>query len=165
MAGSLVKLGAWGGDHGGKEYDVTVAPQRLEGFWLRYGKVIDCISSPTSTRTRTSTPSAPGAAKAASPSRPSVLKYSNLNSINVTQITFEPSEYVKEVHGSVGPIGDYTHVVTSLKLVTSQRTIGPFGNGAGTPFAVPVLNNGSVVGFFARAGPYLESIGIYVHPF
>ncbi|BAS84591.1 Os03g0399900, partial [Oryza sativa Japonica Group] len=71
QAGSLVKLGAWGGDHGGKEYDVTVAPQRLEGFWLRYGKVIDCISSPTSTRTRTSTPSAPGAAKAASPSRPS----------------------------------------------------------------------------------------------
>ena len=65
----------------------------------------------------------------------------------------------------MGPIGDYTHVVTSLKLVTSQRTIGPFGNGAGTPFAVPVLNNGSVVGFFARAGPYLESIGIYVHPF
>lgn len=44
QAGSLVKLGAWGGDHGGKEYDVTVAPQRLEGFWLRYGKVIDCIS-------------------------------------------------------------------------------------------------------------------------
>ncbi|EAZ27234.1 hypothetical protein OsJ_11171 [Oryza sativa Japonica Group] len=147
MAGSLVKLGAWGGDHGGKEYDVTVAPQRLEGFWLRYGKVIDCISSPTSTRTRTSTPSAPGAAKAASPN--------HVRAIGVRE------------GGArlVGPIGDYTHVVTSLKLVTSQRTIGPFGNGAGTPFAVPVLNNGSVVGFFARAGPYLESIGIYVHPF
>lgn len=91
--------------------------------------------------------------------------YMQIKYNNVPQITLEPSEYVKEVHGSVGPIGDYTHVVTSLKLVTNQRTIGPFGNGAGTPFAVPVLNNGSVVGFFARAGPYLESIGIYVHPF
>uniref|UniRef100_A0A0D9VV10 Jacalin-type lectin domain-containing protein n=1 Tax=Leersia perrieri TaxID=77586 RepID=A0A0D9VV10_9ORYZ len=73
-----------------------------------------------------------------------------------------PSEHVTEVHGSVGPIGDYAHVVTSLKLVTNLRTVGPFGHGAGTHFAVPVLVGASVVGFFARAGLYLEALGVYV---
>ncbi|XP_015690546.1 protein GOS9-like [Oryza brachyantha] len=147
---SLVKLGAWGGNHGGSEHDLTVAPQRLEGFSVRYGKVIDCISFSYLDKDK---------------ALHSVGPWGGAGGVSTETITFGPSEYVKEVHGSLGPIGDFTDVVTSLKFVTNHRTIGPFGHGTGTPFVIPVLNNASIVGFFARAGLYLESIGIYVHPF
>ena len=70
-----------------------------------------------------------------------------------------------DVAGSVGPIGDLTHVITSLKIVTNRATYGPFGRGDGTPFNVPVLNNGSIVGMFARAGDYLDAVGFYILPF
>ncbi|KAF0921392.1 hypothetical protein E2562_006962 [Oryza meyeriana var. granulata] len=146
---SLVKLGPWGGNHGGSEHDVTVAPQRLEGVSLRRGKVIDCISFTYLDKDK---------------NLHTVGPWGGHGGVATETITFGPSEYVKEVHGSVGSIGDYTHVVTSLKFVTNHRTIGPFGDGAGTPFGVPVLNNGSVVGFFARAGLYLEAVGVYVCP-
>ncbi|KAF0921391.1 hypothetical protein E2562_006961 [Oryza meyeriana var. granulata] len=61
-------------------------------------------------------------------------------------------------------VRDYTHVITSLKFVTNHHTIGPFGDGTDTPFGFPVLNNGSIIGFFARASHCLEAIGVYVHP-
>jgi hypothetical protein len=81
------------------------------------------------------------------------------------QITLDPSEYVTEVAGAVGPIGDLPRVVTALKIIANRATYGPFGRGDGTPFSIPVLNNGSIVGVFARAVDYLDAVGFYVHPF
>ncbi|KAG0517535.1 hypothetical protein BDA96_09G097500 [Sorghum bicolor] len=76
-------------------------------------------------------------------------------------ITLGPHEYVTEVAGSDGPIGELTHTITSLKFVTNHTTYGPFGRGDGTSFNVPVLNNDNIVGKFARADQYLDAIGFY----
>jgi hypothetical protein len=84
------------------------------------------------------------------------------------QITLGPSEYITEVAWSVGPfeLKDVEHCITSLKFVTNQGTYGPFGYGVdSTHHSLPVLNNGSVVGMFARAGDYRDAIGFYVLPF
>ena len=150
MQAGLVKIGTWGaGDHG-SAYDITVAPQRLESISLRYGKIIDCIAF--SYRDRD------GKLHAAGP-------WGGAGGVSDEVITLGAHEYVTEVAGSVGPIGDLTHTITSLKFVTNRGTYGPFGRGDGTPFNVPVLNNGSVVGMFARADQYLDAIGFYVLPF
>lgn len=45
QAGSTVaKIGPWGGDYGGRDHDVTVAPRRLRSVSLRHGKIIDSIA-------------------------------------------------------------------------------------------------------------------------
>ncbi|KAL6650096.1 hypothetical protein ACP70R_014320 [Stipagrostis hirtigluma subsp. patula] len=75
---------------------------------------------------------------------------------------------VTEVAWSVGPtkLEGVGHCVISLKFVTNHATYGPLGKGLdSTHYTMPVLNNGSVVGMFARAGDYLEAIGFYVLPF
>ena len=150
MQAALVKIGTWGsGDHG-SAYDITVAPQRLESITIRWGKVIDWISF--SYRDRS------GKMHTAGP-------WGGTGGVSDEVITLGPHEYVTEVAGSVGPIGELTHTITSLKFVTNRATYGPFGRGDGTAFNVPVLNNGSVVGMFARADQYLDAIGFYVLPF
>ncbi|CAL4914798.1 unnamed protein product [Urochloa decumbens] len=148
--GSLVKLGTWGGD-AGLPCDIAVAPLRLESVSLRWGKVIDWISFTYRDRD--------GNLHAAGPWG------GNGKGEGDETITLGASEYVTEVAGTVGPIGEYARTVSSLKFVTNRGTYGPFGRGAGAPFSVPVLNNGSVVGMFARAGEFLDAIGFYVLPF
>jgi len=75
---------------------------------------------------------------------------------------------VTEVHGEYGSY--YGHNgIANLTFVTNRGRHGPFG-GVDTSgwdrFSVPVKNNSSIVGFFARTGnPYLSAIGVYVRPF
>ncbi|VAI83548.1 unnamed protein product [Triticum turgidum subsp. durum] len=86
----------------------------------------------------------------------------------VVQITLGPSEYITQVDWSVGPfkLKEIEHCITSIKFVTNQATYGPFGHAVdSTHYSLPVLNNGSVVGMFGRAGDYLHAIGFYVLPF
>ncbi|XP_062211488.1 horcolin-like isoform X2 [Phragmites australis] len=146
---SVVKLGTWGGD-GGITHDITVAPQRLESITIRWGKVIDWIAFSYRDRDKQLHTAGP---------------WGGTGGKSEEMITLDASEYVTDVAGSVGPIGDLTHVITSLKIVTNRATYGPFGRGDGTPFNIPVLNNGSIVGMFARAGDYLDAVGFYILPF
>ena len=80
------------------------------------------------------------------------------------QICLGPSEYITEVRGTIGP---YTtpnsNLITSLKLVTNVASYGPFGQGEGTPFHIPAQSNNSIVGFFGRAGWYVDAIGVYIN--
>ncbi|KAK3151848.1 hypothetical protein QOZ80_3AG0251410 [Eleusine coracana subsp. coracana] len=146
---SVVKLGTWGGD-GGIAHDITVAPQRLESITIRNGKVIDSVAFSYRDKDKQLHTAGPWGGSGGTDER---------------TITLDASEYVTEVAGAVGPIGDVPHVITALKIVTNRATYGPFGRGDGTPFSIPVLNNGSIVGMFGRAGGYLDAVGFYVHPF
>ena len=151
MQAGLVKIGTWGaGDHG-SAYDITVAPRRLESISVRHGMIVDCISF--SYRDRD------GKLHTAGP-------WGGTGGLKEETITLGPDEFVTEVAGAIGPFGELiTHAVAWLKFVTNRGTYGPFGHGDGTPFNVPVLNNGSIVGMFARADQYLDAIGFYVLPF
>lgn len=64
-----------------------------------------------------------------------------------------------------GTITDYcgNRVIQSLTFYTNQRTIGPFGYTDGSDFKLPI-EDGEIVGFFGRAGEYLDGIGVYVKP-
>jgi len=60
--------------------------------------------------------------------------------------------------------------ITGFTIVTNLRTYGPFGvrDSIKEPksFDIPVMNNGSIVGFFAhRNNVYVTAIGVYVRPF
>jgi hypothetical protein len=83
------------------------------------------------------------------------------------QITLTPSEIMIGVSGTNGVFQeddvDY-NAITSLNIVTNVRTYGPFGIAQSTSFNAPVQKNSSIVGFFTRAGKYVEALGVYVRP-
>ena len=86
------------------------------------------------------------------------------------QITLGPDEFVTGVHGLYGFYGYGSDGVTGFTIVTNLRTYGPFGvrDSIKEPksFDIPVMNNGSIVGFFAhRNKAYVTAIGVYVKPF
>ncbi|CAN6289193.1 unnamed protein product [Urochloa humidicola] len=149
----LVKVGTWGGDCG-SPCDITVAPQRLESVTIRWGKVIDWIAFSYRDRDGKTHTAGPWGG--------------NGKGEGTETITLGPSEYVTEVDWSVGPFAfkNVERCITSMKLVTNLGTYGPFGHAVdSTHHSLPVLNNGSVVGMFARAGDFLDAIGFYVLPF
>ncbi|KAF8776529.1 hypothetical protein HU200_003244 [Digitaria exilis] len=76
-------------------------------------------------------------------------------------IDLGPSEIVKEISGTFGTFDGAT-VLRSFKLVTNTRTFGPWAEETGTPCRVPVQSGSGIVGFFARAGKYLDAIGVHV---
>ncbi|KAJ4751454.1 Mannose-binding lectin superfamily protein [Rhynchospora pubera] len=77
-----------------------------------------------------------------------------------TEIILQNNEYITNVTGHIAPEGD-TLQVRSLKFETNLNTYGPFGTEREVPFALPAIR-GQVIGFFGRAGPMLEAIGVYV---
>ena len=83
----------------------------------------------------------------------------------VEQINLGPSEVITEVCGTIGP-ADFAPggVMKSLTIRTTAGWYGPFGEVEGTPFRIPVRDNGNIVGFFARAGWCIDALGIYVKP-
>jgi hypothetical protein len=54
-------------------------------------------------------------------------------------------------------------VVQSIKIVTNEKTYGPYGRTTfGTPFDANVPADKSVVGFFGRTdNRYLNALGVY----
>uniref|UniRef100_A0ACD6APF1 Uncharacterized protein n=1 Tax=Avena sativa TaxID=4498 RepID=A0ACD6APF1_AVESA len=80
-------------------------------------------------------------------------------------IELVPSEVVTQVYGTMR-YGENTekNIIASLKIITNVRTYGPFGIPSTTIFNVPVHGDDSIVGFFARAGSYVEALGVYVRP-
>ncbi|URD96658.1 UDP-glucoronosyl and UDP-glucosyl transferase [Musa troglodytarum] len=72
----------------------------------------------------------------------------------------ERDEYLAWISGRYGICGGYL-VIRSLTFASNKRTYGPFGVDDGAaPFK---LDGGGqrIVGFFARAGHFLDAIGVY----
>ncbi|XBH82235.1 hypothetical protein VPH35_070929 [Triticum aestivum] len=150
----VVKLGAWGSD-AGAAHDIDVraaAPHRLESIVVRRGKVIDSVAFTYTDEG--------GQLHTAGP-------WGGTGGVEEDTITLGPTEYVTQVAWSVGPFEfkEIDDCVTSLKFVTNQgATYGPFGRGDGAHHSLPVLDGGSLVGMFCRAGDFLHAIGFYVRP-
>ncbi|CAL4979602.1 unnamed protein product [Urochloa decumbens] len=68
--------------------------------------------------------------------------------------------YLKEISGTHGRVGSMNNIITSLRFVTNRNKVYTFGKTNGTPFRVPI-QEGQIVGFFGRAGDYLDALGIY----
>ncbi|XP_062189008.1 horcolin-like [Phragmites australis] len=71
---------------------------------------------------------------------------------------------LREISGTTGPAYYTDNMLKSLTFVTDKGTYGPYGANEGTPFRIPVQDNGRIDGFFGRAGSLLDAIGIYVNP-
>uniref|UniRef100_J3N8Q7 Jacalin-type lectin domain-containing protein n=1 Tax=Oryza brachyantha TaxID=4533 RepID=J3N8Q7_ORYBR len=145
----LAKIGPWGGNRG-RVYDIHVAPHRLESI-----KVCSDISVIHSFEFTYSDHN--GQKHVAGP-------WGGYGSGNVDMIQLAPSEFLLEVSGTFGRFRTALNVMTSLTFVTNAHSYGPYGKIEGTPFHMPVQSNGCIVGFFGRAGWYVDAIGIYVNP-
>ncbi|KAI9082866.1 hypothetical protein K1719_035196 [Acacia pycnantha] len=73
-----------------------------------------------------------------------------------------PSEYLKSIKGTYGEYRG-RQVITSLSFITNFDTHGPYGTASGTSFTIPIQGS-LVIGFYGRAGFYVDSIGIIVKP-
>jgi type 1 glutamine amidotransferase len=83
----------------------------------------------------------------------------------VHQIQLDADEFVTEMSGTIDKFDvNDDIVITSLRIVTNLQTFGPWGDGNGAPFTVPVQSGSGIVGFFGRSGAYLDAIGAYVRP-
>ncbi|KAE8789071.1 Disease resistance protein RPM1 [Hordeum vulgare] len=145
----LARIGPCG-EGGGRACDIKAVPQRLESVTIYSGSLVESFAF--------SYRDHDGQHHIAGPwgSHPG----KNNNDV----IHLEPSEFLKEVSGTVGSYGALTNVITSLTLVTSACTYGPFGKGDGIPFSMAAASNSSIVGFFGRSGWYLDAIGVYTCP-
>ncbi|XP_019180882.1 PREDICTED: mannose/glucose-specific lectin-like [Ipomoea nil] len=71
-------------------------------------------------------------------------------------------EYLTEISGTFGPFMDRSYnVLRSVKFTTNVREFGPYGPNVGTPFNFQAQNGAKIVGFFGRAGFYVDAIGTY----
>jgi len=81
------------------------------------------------------------------------------------QIKLGDGTSLKRMSGTYAPFSDdETVVITSLTFVTSDDVkYGPVGAGGGDRANFDIhLTEGSIVGFFVRAGWYIDAIGVYV---
>ena len=79
------------------------------------------------------------------------------------QIKLGDGTSLKRMSGTYAPFSDdETVVITSLTFGTSDNVkYGPLGAGGGVTFDIH-LNEASIVGFFVRAGWFIDAIGVYV---
>ncbi|CAL4898866.1 unnamed protein product [Urochloa decumbens] len=138
------KIGPWGGN-GGSAQDITELPKHLESITIMSGVVIDSIKFSYIDQAGQKRTAGPWGGPGGSPHT----------------IDLGATEFVKEMSGTFGTFDGAT-VITSFKLVTNVRTFGPWAEEKGTPFRVPVQSGSGIVGFFARAGKYLDAVGIHV---
>ncbi|KAK2636759.1 hypothetical protein Ddye_031551 [Dipteronia dyeriana] len=73
-----------------------------------------------------------------------------------------PGEYLTSISGTTNVYLE-TLVVESITFHTNRTTYGPYGQTNGTAFEIP-LENAEIVGFFGRAGAFVDAIGIHVVP-
>ncbi|KAI4985455.1 hypothetical protein ZWY2020_018085 [Hordeum vulgare] len=147
----LAKIGPWGGN-GGQTHDVVVAPKRLESVAIRSGAVVNSLAFTYRGHDGQQHTAGPWG----SPD----------GSTRTETVQLGSSEFLTGVRGTTDPFVDASGdvVVTSLTLITNASTYGPFGEGRGTPFQIPMWGKGSIVGFFGRAESYVNAVGVYVNP-
>lgn len=149
----LAKIGMWGGVGGGHR-DIEVAPSRLKSLRLGSGEVI--YSLEFSYYDHDGREHTVGPWGGHGPEGHGKIR---------DVINFRPSEFITEVYGTINPFGPApAGVVKSLTITTNMERYGPFGEVEGAPFRIPVQDNGSIVGFFGRAGWYLDAFGVYANP-
>ncbi|XP_047087573.1 uncharacterized protein LOC124699293 [Lolium rigidum] len=155
---SIPDIGPWG-KTSGEFLDVPAIPQRLESVTIRHSPHIVSLAFSFTDQAGEKHTVGPWGGQGLPP-----------NVYSKETIELGPSEFVKEIRGTVLPAGplavQYTiaAVIASLEIDTNIRTYGPFGLRNAHPFSVPVHGNNSIIGFFARAGKYVEALGVYVGP-
>uniref|UniRef100_A0A0D9XSA0 Jacalin-type lectin domain-containing protein n=1 Tax=Leersia perrieri TaxID=77586 RepID=A0A0D9XSA0_9ORYZ len=140
------RVGPWGGE-GRSNHDIKVAPMHLKSIKVSCGQVVDAIGFSYLDK------------KGKQHTTPLWGDYGG----TVYTVNFAPSEFLKEVSGTFGPFFSFPNVVTSVELITNERSYGPFGNTKGTAFRARAKENGNIVGFFGSSTVYLDSIGVYIH--
>ncbi|CAN6213664.1 unnamed protein product [Urochloa humidicola] len=147
----ITKIGTWGGP-GGNRMDITEAPKRIESITV-YSEsnviksfefsYVDFAGQKHSTG-RWGTTSTGG--------QPHTIQLAE-------------SEVVTQISGTFSDsFSGFSALISSIRFVTDRQTYGPWGEQKGTPFTVPVQPGTGIVGFFGRAGLYLDAIGVYVRP-
>ncbi|KAM0855051.1 hypothetical protein ACQ4PT_050007 [Festuca glaucescens] len=141
---TTTKVGPWGGD-GGTANNVK-NPLRLENLTNCSSNVVDSLAFSYMDQAGVTHTAGPWGGDGGSSKT----------------IHFDQSESVKEVSGTTATHEGHI-VVSSLTLLTNVRSYGLYGRRNGAPFSVPVGDTSSVVGFFVRAGRFIDAIGVYVH--
>lgn len=141
QAGSTVaKIGPWGGDYGGRDHDVTVAPRRLRSVSLRHGKIIDSIAFTYDGGDGDGTPLRRAVGRRRRRAPEAVARSSPPGSgpgATVAEFTFDAGERVTEVHGTVGPFGDRTASSPRSSSSPTAAPSGPSATAPGRPSASP----------------------------
>ncbi|KAK1677527.1 hypothetical protein QYE76_038375 [Lolium multiflorum] len=137
------KVGPFGGD-AGRDFDIPEQAQRVESVTIRSGSVIDSIAFSYVDKVGKKQTAGPWGG----------------NGGNEETITFAPTETLTKVYGTTGTFRENI-VVTSLTFITDLKAYPTFGNAlGGTAFIIPE-KEASVLGFFGRAGLWLDAIGAY----
>ncbi|KAM3310387.1 hypothetical protein ACQJBY_031217 [Aegilops geniculata] len=148
---TLTKVGPWGGN-GGTPFQIPEAelPQRLESVTIQSAEVIDSIAFTYI--------GLDGARRTVGP-------FGGSGGTKQPILQLGPSESVKEIFGTTGNFLGL-NIVTSLSIVTNVKTYGPFGkqSAGNTPFRTTAPDRHSIVGFFGRAGQFVDQLGAYVRP-
>ncbi|URE35307.1 Mannose glucose-specific lectin [Musa troglodytarum] len=143
QAGAVIKVGKWGAD-GGSHWDTGPA-DHIKGIKINAAGVVDSITFMYvigETADETPRYGGPGGKH--------------------NQIKFFDEEYLNAISGCIGEY-DGTPCISQLTFTTNMGTYGPYGDGGGTPFNLPV-DEGKIAGFYGRAGTYLIAIGAYLKP-
>ncbi|RLN00131.1 uncharacterized protein C2845_PM06G11190 [Panicum miliaceum] len=130
----VIKMGPCGGN-GGVAWDITDIPSRPESITIRYGGVIDGIEFSYVNQHG---------------QKRTTGRWCGSGGMSTSTIELAPSEFVKEVSGTIGSYSQFNNIIRTLAIVTNVRTYGPFGNprNGTAPFSIPAQNNSSIVGFF-----------------
>ncbi|KAK1582589.1 hypothetical protein Q3G72_016571 [Acer saccharum] len=144
-----VKLGPLGGGTGGGGWDFNPGPHSsITEIEIVHGVVVDSIYIKSVNRKT-------------GRSEFSGKHGGNGGGSTLISIT-EPDEYITSISGTTRTFNGHL-VVESLTFNTNKTRYGPYGNTTGNGFGIP-MENGEIVGFFGRAGDFIDAIGIYVKP-
>ncbi|PVH63807.1 hypothetical protein PAHAL_2G111000 [Panicum hallii] len=137
VADGVDKIGPCGGG-GGELCDVTKIPHCLEGITVRNGLIVDSIQFSYRDREGTLHTSD---------------RWGGPGGFEHVTIKLGPGTSLKRMSGTYAPFSDETVVITSHNIA--------YFSGGGTTFDIH-LTEGSIVGFFVRAGWFIYAIGVYV---
>ncbi|GLJ13881.1 hypothetical protein SUGI_0221800 [Cryptomeria japonica] len=148
---TLQTSGPWGGSGGTAFYDGTASA--ISAVHIRHGKAIYSFQTQYVIGTTLHWSQPHG---------------SSDGELVILNLNYE-EEYVGQIKGHYGdvilPCPCQTVNSIEFKVVNSKsgiaRTIGPFGNPVGTPFASPM--GAKIVGFYGHAGTAIDQIGVYIH--
>ncbi|KAG2633237.1 hypothetical protein PVAP13_2NG301500 [Panicum virgatum] len=149
VADGIDKIGPCGGG-GGEHCNVIKIPHGLESITVWYGLVVDSIQFSYVDREKNTH---------------TTKRWGGPGGFEHITIKLGAGTSLKRMSGTYAPFSDdETIVITSLTFVTSDDVkYGPVGAGGGDRANFDIhLTEGTIVGFFVRAGWYIDAIGVYV---
>ncbi|KAK0602489.1 hypothetical protein LWI29_033952 [Acer saccharum] len=143
-----IKLGPLGGGTGGGGWDFNPGPHSsITEIEIVHGVVVDSIYIKSVNR-KTGRSGFSG------------KHGGNGGGSTLISIT-EPDEYITSISGTTRTFNGHL-VVESLTFNTNKTRYGPYGNTTGNAFGIP-MENGEIVGFFGRAGDFIDAIDSTSH--